>query len=169
MSDYMETFVNKKLDPLFRDMNKGHEAPPILGATVMPDAPIATHCCPLHGNALERKKSAEGWEYVECSQKNCPILLPWDRNLSSVITQFEMMPPTVRQGSFLCGCKEVYKVGVITNANSRNRARCYLSCKTHSCEYRKWIDELWNTSVLEGMFDSGWRWFIWVEHSDYCC
>ena len=140
MSDYVETFVKEKLDPLFRAISGGDRAPPILGATVMPEAPIATHRCPLHGNVLERRTSAEGWEYVECSQKNCPILLPLDRNLCYVIVRQweEETDRTVRQGNFFCRGGKICKVGVKKKANSTNRGRCYLSCKT--CKYFKWID-----------------------------
>ena len=43
--------------------------------------------CPLHTHvSLKKKVSKRGWEYVRCSEKNCPIWLPWDRHLSYVLS-----------------------------------------------------------------------------------
>ena len=43
--------------------------------------------CPLHTHvSLKKKVSKRGWEYVRCSEKNCPIWLPWDRHLNYVLS-----------------------------------------------------------------------------------
>ena len=106
--------------------------------------------CPLHTDvSLKKKVSKRGWEYVRCSEKNCPIWLPWDRHLSYVLSEVQnKMHPVLRQGFFYCFCLEPCKVGLTKRIESPNRGRCFLTCAQKNtqragCNFFQWIDEVW--------------------------
>ena len=146
-SETCEMEWEKRLDAFFRGMNEYCNQRPIVkapdqeAATLRrPDAPIQGLHCPLHDYVrLERQTSAEGTDFVECSERNCPISLAWDHNLPYVISKVTgRLDPNE---NFFCGCGEVSKVGLIENADSPDRGRCYLSCKQPvKCKFHKWID-----------------------------
>ena len=106
--------------------------------------------CPLHTHvSLKKKVSKRGWEYVRCSEKNCPICLPWDRHLNYVLSEVQnKMHPALRQGFFYCFCGEPCKVGLTKRLESPNRGRCFLTCaqknaQREGCNFFQWIDEVW--------------------------
>ena len=131
------------LDDFFTRMKEKPivKAPDQEAATLRrPDAPIQDLHCPLHDRVrLEKQTSAEGTDFVECSERNCPISLAWDKYLPYVISEVKgKMNPT---GTFLCECDQVSKVGLIVDADSRDLGRCYLSCRQPiKCNFRQWID-----------------------------
>ena len=136
-----------RLDALFSGLKENNqtrrvEAPNQEAATMRrPDAPIQVLQCPLHDHVrLEQQIAIEGMEFVECSEPNCPISLPWDKNLAYVILKVRgKMDPN---RTFFCECDEVSKVGFIENVDdSRDRGRCYLSCtQAVKCNFFEWID-----------------------------
>ena len=112
----------KELDDLFRTLREPQDE----GASSTEKDPP----CPLHTHvSLKKKVSKRGWEYVRCSEKNCPIWLPWDRHLSYVLSEVQnKMHPALRQGFFYCFCREPCNVGLTRRLESPNRGRCFLTC-----------------------------------------
>ena len=103
----------------------------------------STHAC------VVEEVSKRGWEYVRCSEKNCPIWLPWDLHLNYVLSEVQnKMHPTLRQGFFYCFCREPCKVGLTKRLESPDRGRCFLTCaqknaQREGCHFFQWIDEAW--------------------------
>ena len=133
----------KELDDLFRTLREPQDESVAKIEATDPS-------CPLHTQvSLNKKVSKRGWEYVRCSQKNCPIWLPWDRHLSYVLAEVQnKMHPVLRQGFFYCFCREPCKVGLTKRIESPNRGRCFLTCAQKNaqragCNFFQWIDELW--------------------------
>ena len=134
--------LEKELDDLFRTLREPQDEGVEIEA--------ADPSCPLHTHvSLKKKVSKRGWEYVRCSEKNCPIWLPWDRHLSYVLSEVQnKMHPVLRQGFFHCFCREPCKVGLTKRIQSPNRGRCFLTCAQKNaqrvgCNFSQWIDELW--------------------------
>lgn len=139
----------KVLDTFFREMDEQLkpkltvEASAFVGPTIMPEAPIANQCCPLHEDVtLLKKTSAKGYEYVKCSEKNCPIWLPWDQCLSYVLSEVKEKMHATDQQEYFCYCRKACKVGLHKEANSRFRGCCYLACAQSKCDFAQWIDGL---------------------------
>lgn len=73
--------------------------------------------------------SIKGWEYVRCSEKKCPIWLPWDRHLGYVLSEVQSkMHPVLPQGFFYCFRRKPCKVGLTKRTESPNCGRCFLTC-----------------------------------------
>ena len=132
----------KELDDLFRTLREPQDEGVKIEA--------ADPSCPLHTHvSLKKKVSKRGWEYVRCSEKNCPIWLPWDRHLSYVLSEVQnKMHPVLRQGFFYCFCREPCKVGLTKRIESPNRGRCFITCAQKNtqraeCNFFQWIDEVW--------------------------
>ena len=140
---HQETTVwEKELDDLFRTLR---DPPDETVSSTQKDPP-----CPLHTHvSLKKKVSKRGWEYVRCSEKNCPIWLPWDRHLNYVLSEVQhKMHPVLRQGFFYCFCREPCKVGLTKRLESPNCGRCFLTCaqknaQREGCQFFQWIDEVW--------------------------
>ena len=80
----------KELDDLFRSLRRPSK-----------DKIHSDPTCPLHAHLLRKKVSKKGWEYVRCSEKNCPIWLPCDHHLGYVLAGVQnKMRPSLRQGFF---------------------------------------------------------------------
>lgn len=147
---------NKVLDTLFREMDEQLkpkltvEASAFLGPTMMPEAPIATHDCPLHRGVILEKISARGRNYVKCREKNCPIWLPWDQYLSHVLSEVKEKMHATDQQKYFCFCRKACKVELVKEANSRFRGCCYLSCAQLKCDSAKWIVETPGRNVFKG-------------------
>lgn len=139
------------LDTFFREMDEKLkpkqtvDATQILGSTMLPEAPLADHHCPFHEDvSLQKKTPAKGCETVHCSEKNCPIGwgLPWDQNLSYVLSELKQKMPASDQQEYFCDCRKVCQVGLEKDANSTLRGRCYLYCAQSECKFIQWIDDL---------------------------
>ena len=110
----------KELDDLFRSLREPNNN--------------ADPTCPLHTHVLKKKASKKGWEYVRCSEKNCPIWLPWDGHLGHVLSEIQnKMHPSLRQEFFYCFCRQPCKVGLTKRKESPNCGRCFLTCAKKKC------------------------------------
>ena len=139
------TVWEKELDDLFRKLRVPQDEN-VLSFTSTRKDPY----CPLHTHVwLKKKVLKQGWEYVRCSEKNCPIWLPWDLHLNYVLSEVQnKIHPTLRQGIFYCFCREPCKVGLTKRLESPNRGRCFLMCaqknaQREGCHFFQWIDEAW--------------------------
>ena len=106
----------KELDDLFRTLREPQDEG-VSSTQKDPPFPLHTHV------SLRKKVSKRGWENVRCSEKNCPIWLPWDRHLNYVLSEVQnKMHPVLRQGFFYCFCREPCKVR-LTNQNLEYKIR----------------------------------------------
>ena len=135
----------KELDDLFRTLRDPQDENVSSFTSTQKDP-----YCPLHTHvSLKKKVSKRGWEYVRCSEKNCPIWLPWDLHLNYVLLEVQnKMHPTLRQGFFYFFCREPCKVGLTKRHESPNRGRCFLTCaqknaQRQGCQFFQWIDQVW--------------------------
>ena len=135
----------KELDDLFRKLREPQDENVSTFTRTQKDpyCPLRTHV------SLKKKVSKRGWEYVRCSEKNCPMWLPWDLHLNYVLSDFQnKMQPALRQGFFYCFCREPCKVGLTKRIESPNRGRCFLTCAQKNAQreggqFFQWIDEVW--------------------------
>ena len=135
----------KELDDLFRKLREPQDENVSTFTRTQKDpyCPLRTHV------SLKKKVSKRGWEYVRCSEKNCPMWLPWDLHLNYVLSDFQnKMQPALRQGFFYCFCREPCKVGLTIRIESPNRGRCFLTCAQKNAQreggqFFQWIDEVW--------------------------
>ena len=108
----------KELEDLFRTLQEPQDD----GVKIDWDPP-----CPLHTHeSLKKQVSKRGWEYIRCSEKNCPIWLPWDRHLNYVLSGVQnKMHLALRRGFFSFFCREPCKVGLTKRTESPNCGRCF--------------------------------------------
>ena len=102
--------------------------------------------CPLHPTLmLNKRTSKKGWEYVKCTEENCPVFLPWDDLMVFTLAQLCNVHPTLANG-LLCECNKPTKVVLTRKEESKNQGRCFFTCAHKSytkkgCETFQWIDE----------------------------